>query len=133
MPFYLVSTVYIVPKHQQHHKHFLHTSHVKVVCTHCHVHSLSISVGPPLAPNNVIISGSTILWSSSAPGLSHRIIVCFEDAAECPFLASCFGCNAYAITEISESCHYRITVCSSNVVNGVPCTSEACSSITTSM
>ena len=38
-------------------------------------------------------------------------------------------CSSASITGITESDSYSFTVCSSSVVNGVPCMSEACASL----
>ena len=79
-----------------------------------------------MAPSNVMVTGSTITWSASAPGLSHNISVCCEGTSDCPFRMRCTNCNSTSITGITEIGNYSITVCSSSVVNGVPCMSEAC-------
>ena len=82
-----------------------------------------------MAPSNVMVTGSTITWSLSAPGLSHNISVCREGTSDCPFWSNCTDCNSTSITGITASGNYTITVCSSSVVNGVPCMSEACASL----
>ena len=79
-----------------------------------------------MAPSNVMVTGSTITWSASAPGLSHNISVCREGTSDCPFRSNCTDCNSASITGITENGSYSFTVCSSSVVNGVPCMSEAC-------
>ena len=79
-----------------------------------------------MASSNVMVIDSTITWSASAPGLSHSISVCREGTSDCPFRSNCTDCNSTSITGITESGNYSITVCSSSVVNGVPCMSEAC-------
>ena len=86
----------------------------------------SPSVGTPMAPSNVMVTGSTITWSASAPGLIHRTNVCLVGTTNCSIQISCTSCNSTSITGITESGNYSITVCSSSVVNGVPCMSEAC-------
>ena len=79
-----------------------------------------------MAPSNVRMTGSTIAWTPLAPGLSHRTSVCHEGTSNCVIKTSCSDCSSTCITGISESDNYTISVCSSSVVNGVPCMSEAC-------
>ena len=79
-----------------------------------------------MAPHSVITTGCAVAWSPSAPGLSHWTRVCLVGTTNCPIDTSCTGCSSTGITGITESDNYTITVCSSSVVNGVPCRNVAC-------
>ena len=79
-----------------------------------------------MAPHRVITTGCAVAWSPSAPGLSHRTSVCLVGTTNCPIDTSCTGCSSTGITGITETGNYSFTVCSSSLVNGVPCMSEAC-------
>ena len=82
-----------------------------------------------MAPSNVMRTGSIITWSSSAPDLRHRISVCRAGTSDC-LSNSCTNCGSISITGITEGDN-NITVCSSSVVNGVPCMGEACAHLIT--
>ena len=95
---------------------------MKAACFHA-----SLSVGTPAAPHNIISTGCAVVWSPSAPGLSYRISVCrLQSTTNCSIETSCTNCSFTSITGITESGSYNITVCSSSVLNGVACMSEAC-------
>ena len=84
-----------------------------------------------MAPSNVVVVGSIVFWSPAAPDLSHRVTVCFSGTTECVTRTDYIGCCFANFTGMVEGDDYNITVCSSSVVNGVACMSEACASITT--
>ena len=84
-----------------------------------------------MAPHNVMTTGRTIAWTPSAPGLHYITSVCLAGTTNCPIETSCIGCSYAGITGIAKSGNYSITVCTSSVVNGVPCMSEACASTIT--
>ena len=95
------------------------------------VYHSSHSVGTPVAPHNVMTTHCAVAWTPSAPGLHHKTSVCLAGTTNCPIETSCIGCSSAGITGIAKSDNYSITVCSSSVVNGVPCMSEACASTIT--
>ena len=98
-----------------------------IICMKAACFYASLSVGTPAAPRNIISTGCAVVWSPSAPGLSYRISVCrLQSTLNCPIATNCTNCSFASITGITESGSYNITVCSSSVVNGVPCMSEAC-------
>ena len=82
-----------------------------------------------MATSNVMVTNSTVTWTPSAPGLTHRTNVCLVGTTNCSFQISCTSCNSTSITGITETGNYNISVCSSSVVNGVSCMDEACASI----
>ena len=84
-----------------------------------------------MAPHNVMTTHCTVAWTPSVPGLHHKTSVCLAGTTYCPIETSCIGCSSAGITGIAKSGNYSITVCSSSVVNGVPCMSEACASTIT--
>ena len=79
-----------------------------------------------MAPSNVTVTNSTVTWAQSAPGLTHRTNVCLVGTTNCSIQISCTSCNSTSITGVTETGNYSISVCSSSVVNGVSCMSEAC-------
>ena len=84
-----------------------------------------------MAPHNVMTTHCAVAWTPSTPGLQHKTSVCLAGTTNCPIETSCIGCNSAGITGIAKSGNYSIAVCSSSVVNGVPCMSEACASTIT--
>ena len=98
-----------------------------IICMRASCFHASLSVGTPAAPRSIITTGCAVAWSPSAPGLIYRISVCrLQSTTNCPIETSCTNCSSTSIAEITESGNYNITVCSSSVVNGVPCMSEVC-------
>ena len=86
--------------------------------------TVSLSVGPAKAPSSVRITGSTVTWSPSSPGLSHNVTVYYVDTSS-TMETHCMNCSSTNITGIVENVD-NITVCSYNVVNGMSCMDEAC-------
>ena len=100
---------------------------ITIICMRAACSYASLSVGTPAAPRSIITTGCAVAWCPSAPGLSYRISVCrLQGTTNCPIETSCIGCSSTSITGITESGNYSISVCSSSVVNGVPCMSEVC-------
>ena len=78
-----------------------------------------------MAPSNVGITGSTVTWSSSAPGLCYIVTVYYVNTTDTTL---CTGCSSTNIAGIVEDVR-NITVCSSSVVNGTCCMDKACTTV----
>ena len=98
---------------------FINESNLLILAEICYS---SHSAGTPVAPNNVTTTHCTVAWTPSAPGLHHKTSVCLAGTTNRLIETSCIGCSS-AGTPVCVN--YSITVCSSSVVNGVPCMSEA--------
>ena len=83
-----------------------------------------------MAPSNIMLTLQMATWTPSLSDLWYTVTVCRVDGTNCSSPVTCTGCSSGPIPGIVEGVMYNVTVCSSNVVNGVSCV-ETCASITT--
>ena len=81
-----------------------------------------------MAPSNVIITGSTVTWSPSPPGLCYIVTVYYVGTTTTKETMNCMNCSSTDIAGNVEDVH-NITVCSSIMVNGTCCMDKACTTV----